>query len=127
MPFKTTLRAEIIRGKIIEGRQVWRLLEPLVHVDRTGKIRVVPPDFETDFASVPRAPFAYWLCGDTAHEAATLHDHALKHEAAAVADALFLEVLKETPEMPAWRRNVMHLGVRIGTLLRRERAEVAVP
>lgn len=36
--------------------------------------------FETDFASVPRVPFAYSLWGDRAHREATLHDFVYRED-----------------------------------------------
>jgi len=36
---------------------------------------VVPKDFETDFASVPRLPLIYELLGDSSQKPAVLHDY----------------------------------------------------
>jgi hypothetical protein len=35
----------------------------------------VPAGFTTDFASVPRVPFAYWLFGNVTHKPAVIHDY----------------------------------------------------
>lgn len=39
-----------------------------------GKGLIVPKGFKTDFASVPRLPFAYWIFGGIGHRPAVLHD-----------------------------------------------------
>lgn len=56
-------------------KPLWRLTEALVyHSDLAGLI-VVPLDFVTDFASVPRAPILFLLAGGKADEAAVVHDY----------------------------------------------------
>lgn len=55
---------EAVRAKIM-----------MVYQDRKGHTWVVPAGYITDFVSVPRIPFAYWLTGDTAHMAAVFHDY----------------------------------------------------
>ena len=53
----------------------WRLLAPLRYQSAVlGALIEVPTGALTDFASVPRLPLAYLLAGDTAHEAAVIHD-----------------------------------------------------
>ena len=64
--FVTQLRVTKNNGK-------WVLLCPFV-VKVDGSPWVIPTEFETDFASVPRVPFAYLLAGDTAHKSAVFHD-----------------------------------------------------
>lgn len=110
----------------------WQLTAPLVfesaHLDR---IVTVPEGFETDFASVPRLPLAYWLFGNVADEAAVVHDFAYSCGLVSrkEADALFSEAMgsldaqsieaksgiaKAVPR--AWfsvRRGAMWLGVRL--------------
>lgn len=74
---------------------------------------VVPAGFETDFASVPRLPLAYLLAGDTAHEAAVIHDYLYRTGKAdrKTADEIFLEAMK-AQGIPAWRRRLMYWAVR---------------
>ena len=109
----TPLRAEKIGEK--DGRAVWRLTMPLCY---QGNITVVVPfGFETDFASVPRLPLAYWLCGDNAHEAATVHDYlycidANPNVTRKRADDTFLAIMEEMGES-WWRRQIMHRMVRL--------------
>jgi hypothetical protein len=74
----------------------------------------VPKGFVTNFASVPRIPVVYELCGNTSSKAATLHDwlysgHAVSRD---VADRVFLEAAKAT-SVPLLRRVAMYWGVRI--------------
>lgn len=52
-----------------------RLVYPLEYEsDILGRVIVVPEGTETDFSSVPRAPFAFWLFGGIADKAAVVHD-----------------------------------------------------
>ena len=63
MPFTSPLRAELIDDVANEGQGEWRLLHPLAFIDKEGNNYVVPAGFTTDYASVPRRPFAYLLAG----------------------------------------------------------------
>ena len=73
--FLSTLRAEKVAEPNALGRARWRLVEPLrFRSDVLDEVVEVPAGFETDYASVPRLPFAYWLAGDSAHAAAVVHD-----------------------------------------------------
>ena len=106
----TPLQAEKIGEK--NGRAIWRLLNPFIWKDI-----VVPMGFQCDFASVPRVPLAYLACGDTAHEAATVHDYlyctdAIPSVDRATADRIFLEAMESQGES-WWRRKVMYRAVRL--------------
>lgn len=93
----------------------WVLLAPLEYASkRHGMTVTVPQGFTTDFASVPRLPFAYALFGDRGHKAAVIHDYlyATKSVSRSVADSIFKEALSEIE--PGWRAWAMWLGVRIG-------------
>ena len=99
----------------LPGRQ-WRLLAPLRYQSAVlGALIEVPTGALTDFASVPRLPLAYLLAGDTAHEAAVLHDWSYQvHPCTRVqADAVFYEAMAVTGE-PRWRRRLMWSAVRTG-------------
>jgi hypothetical protein len=93
----------------------WVLLEPLVYQSDVAKMTItVPAGFVTNFASVPRIPVAYWLCGDTASEAAAVHDylytsHIVSRE---VADAVLKEASALTG-VAGWRAGLMWAGVRL--------------
>ncbi|MDE1139996.1 MAG: DUF1353 domain-containing protein [Paraburkholderia tropica] len=115
--FLTDLEVELVSDATNSGRGTWRLTAPLVYQSDVAKQTfTVPAGFETDFASVPRAPIAFLLTADSAHAASAVHDflytppHPVARE---VADA----VLKEAAEVSgvsAWRANLMFWGVRLG-------------
>lgn len=100
--FLNTLQVEQLEDISHDGRGTWRLLQPLSYQsDVARRVITSPAGFVTDFASVPRVPFAYWIAGDTAHPAAVIHDwlysshevdrataDAVLEEAANVADCL---------------------------------------
>lgn len=84
--------------------------------DLLKELIVVPIDFYTDFASVPRfMPLVYAALGDTAHEPAVIHDW-LYYSAItdrATADAILLEAMKSWGMSP-WRYYPIYWGVRAG-------------
>lgn len=91
----------------------WRLLEDFCFsVD--SEFMCVPQDFMTDFASVPRLPFAYLLAGNTSHESAVIHDwlYSIGHDRAR-ADEIF-RVALAVEGVPGWRRHLMWVAVRVG-------------
>ncbi len=71
--FLNSLQAEKVTHRA--GDRVYRLTEPLIYGSNTLGVIVVPKGFQTDFASVPRIPFAFWLFGAIGDEAACLHDY----------------------------------------------------
>lgn len=81
----------------------------------TGKTYKVPAGFNSDLASVPRIPLAFLLTGGTANRPAVLHDFLYRTgaEDRSTCDAVFAEAMAATG-VPAWRRKLMWLGVRIG-------------
>ncbi|POM15729.1 Protein of uncharacterised function (DUF1353) [Burkholderia cepacia] len=115
--FLSPLQVELISDATNSGRGTWRLTAPLPYQSEVARqVFVVPAGFETDFASVPRAPVAFLLTADSAHAASAVHDflytapHPVSRE---IADA----VLKEASiasGVPAWRAWLMWAGVRIG-------------
>jgi hypothetical protein len=119
--FRTRLRADRLEDTSHDGRGTWQLVLPLVYEsDVAGAIIVVPGEFVTDLASVPRLPFVYLLAGGIAHAAAVVHDwlytsHAIdgKPIERAVADAVFREaaMLCGASWFQAW---LMYQGVRVG-------------
>lgn len=93
----------------------WALTRPLRYQSAVLRaLLTVHAGFLTDFASVPRLPFAFWLFGDTAHAEAVVHDFlcATKIVPRAQADRVFLEAM-EVSGIPAWRRWPMYLAVRL--------------
>ena len=117
--FLTDLKVELVSDTAAEGRGVWMLTDQLVYLSDLPGVPpiVVPPGFVTDFASVPRVPIAFLLCGDTASKPAALHDflytapHAVPDRA--TADAIFREAAK-AEGVPAWRCFMLWAGVRLG-------------
>lgn len=79
-----------------------------------NRIFTVPVGFVTNYASVPRLPLAYWICGGIANEAAALHDYLYTSHIVSrrMADAVLLEAMKVTGvNLP--RRYLMWTGVRL--------------
>lgn len=120
--FLTELEVVLLDDTADEGRGLWELKAPLQYrSDLTGDLFTVPAGFKTDFASVPRVPIAFLLCGDTASRAATLHDWLYTADAAgrhpvpnrATADALLKEAAL-AEGVPAWRAWMLWAGVRLG-------------
>lgn len=112
--FLTPLDVELVNDIENDGRGEWVLKSALVYSsDVASTTIIVPAGFKTDFASVPRVPIAFVLAGDTAHDAAVVHDYlysagALPRE---VADAVLLEAMAVSG-VPSWRRYAMYWAVR---------------
>lgn len=122
--FATPLDLTLLR----ERPRLWRVDSPLLYrtplvpavvsssgaarINRMGVI-IVPRGFETDLASVPRLPFAWWLAGDTALAPACVHDwlYASKLVYKPLADDIFAEAMK-VAGVPAWRRFLMATAVK---------------
>lgn len=89
--FLTRLRLEL------QGRKTWMTLTPFAYVsDVAQQTIVVPAEFITDLASVPRLPLAYLLAGDRAPGPAVVHDYLYQLPSWAdrsLADAIFLEAM----------------------------------
>jgi hypothetical protein len=117
MGFINSLKVELVQDVADSGRGLWQLLEPLYYLDRPGTpLLIVPEGFVTDFASVPRIPIAFLLCGDTAHPAAALHDflYSTPHRTTrADADRILREAAISCG-VPAWRAAMLYAGVRVG-------------
>lgn len=111
--FKTPLRVELIDHAANDGGGDWAVLSPLEYEDNNGRCWVVPAGFVTDFASVPRLPFAYMLFGNTGHAPAVLHDWLCRNEVVKrkIADKMFREAM-EAVGMPTWRSWPMFRAVR---------------
>jgi hypothetical protein len=117
MPFMTTPSVvKIKEARGLFGRATWQLTSPLMYCADDGTVYAVPAGFETDFASVPRLPLAYFLAGDTAHMSAVLHDYLCRELFAAGemtgrrAAELFREAMR-SEGVPGWRRELMYYAV----------------
>jgi hypothetical protein len=108
----------------LHGRGKWITLSSLVYDSVVAQRRIiVPAEFVTDLASVPRVPFAYMLTGAKAPGPATLHDFGYQNpdeEDRNIWDSIFLESMEvHQPELgfeaESWLiRRLMYRGVRIG-------------
>ncbi len=111
--FITPLVVELIDD---DSPPLWRVLKPLVYESELAGVLVVPSEFVTDFASVPRLPLAFLLAGDTCHRAAVVHDWLYSAAGPfdrARADAILREAA-EVSGVSFWRRWLVWAGVRIG-------------
>ena len=112
-----------------EGRPVWWTLAPLRYRSAAlGTTVIIPAETVTDLASVPRAPFAFWLAGGRGTRSAVLHDFPYlfgywlradggrQYVTKADADAVFLESLRADPIGGAGSviARLMHAAVRFG-------------
>ncbi|MEQ1663187.1 MAG: DUF1353 domain-containing protein [Thiobacillus sp.] len=116
--FLTELTTTKVKEAGDAGRARWKLLCELAYNSQIHGLIIVPAGYVTDFASVPRLPFAYWLTGDTAHASAVVHDYLCSVEYArckiswARAADVFREAMKHE-KVPAWRRTMMYWAVRM--------------
>lgn len=109
--FLSELDARYIGEK---DEELWELLVPFVYKSEVAGITItVPAGFNTDFASVPRVPLAYWLTGGRAKKAAVVHDYLCVEKIVSreMADKVFLEAA-ELQGVPQWRRDIMWTAVR---------------
>jgi hypothetical protein len=112
--FLSELEVELLNDDKNDGRGSWKLTAPFIYRSDIAGTITVPTGFITDFASVPRVPLAFWLTGDTAHDAAVIHDYLystgmFKRE---IADAVLLEAMAASG-IPIWRRYAMYFAVRV--------------
>jgi hypothetical protein len=96
----------------LHGKAIWRLESVL----RYGGI-VVPVNFETDLASVPRIPIIFMLWGDRVHKEAVLHDYLYRKNSVPFvtkdqADSIFKYAMKR--KNPAYVYEPIYLGVKYG-------------
>lgn len=94
----------------------WILISDLIFYSKILGIYVIAKaGMKSDYASVPRIPFAYMLFGGCAEKAAVIHD-ALYSGTYSVtrkqADSVLVEAMKASG-VAAWRRGPMWLAVRL--------------
>lgn len=100
------------------GKIIWKLHESLIYLSDTHGEIIIPEQFETDLASVPRIPIVYMLWGDRAHREAVLHDYLYRIDAIPSlsrtnCDAMFREAMISRNQ-PSYIYNPMWTGVRVG-------------
>lgn len=115
MDFIGTLKVEQVSEATDQSEATWRVLAPFgVRSAIYSPLEIiVPADFVTDFASVPRVPIAYELCGNIAQDCATGHDYMYSTGCVSrlLADALLLEWMEAKGFDPV-RSNSIYLAVR---------------
>lgn len=103
--------------KLAKGDGIWELEAPLAYWSPlVGRIQV-PAGFQTDFASVPRVPIAYWLYGARAHREGVIHDYLFRKDCVGScrisfmdANKVFLEAM-EARKKPFYVRWPMYAAV----------------
>ena len=107
----------------LAGKDRWILETRFRFLDSTGRVTEVPAEFITDFASVPRLPFAYLIAGGRCPQAAVPHDFLYQHpdwDDRPGADRIFWEAAGVTQpecgiEAESDRiRRLMWVGIRAG-------------
>lgn len=91
----------------------WVLYTDLVYNDPEFGLIAIPAGFKTDFASVPRIPLIFEMCGDMGQAAALVHDflYTEGHTTRAQTDKIFLNILLTTG-VGKVRAYAMYAGVR---------------
>lgn len=114
MTWGSDLHVKKLREAPSNGRCHWLLLSELAFNSEVLGPVVVPAGFDTDFASVPRIPFAYLVAGDTAHASAVVHDYLYRYGKCTrkQADEVFLEAMA-AEGVPWWRARLMYRAVRL--------------
>ena len=112
--------SDLMVRELADGKK--QLALPLLYL-HDGVPFVVPVGFITDYASVPRTPFIYWIFNGVANRAATLHDFLYSSASIPrkVADEIFLSAMIEdnTSDVKAY---AMYFAVRLFGKCVREKA-----
>jgi hypothetical protein len=110
----------------IGDRCLWRTHGDLVYwSDIVPEPIVVPDDFETDLASIPRWVPEYFIPRNGVHRAAAIvHDYLCRFHGfdRVTADRIFLEAMQVAGES-RWRRYAMYTAVRLKTGLLKMRGK----
>lgn len=110
------MKSEFITPLIVQQLKddSWEITSTLKYRSNIlGEVISIPVGFVTDFASVPRIPIAYLLAGNTAHEAAVVHDFLYQTQSTTrlIADQVLLEAMDATG-IPEWRQLGIYYAVR---------------
>jgi hypothetical protein len=95
----------------LKGYKKWETLSEFRYESDVDGLVVVPAEFITDLASVPRWPLAYLIAGDRAPAAAVLHDWLYQSpdfDKRVLADAIMLEAMGvHQPELGFEAENIV--------------------
>jgi hypothetical protein len=96
------------------GREIWRGLGPVGFRSKKFGDVIAPPDFRSNYASIPRLPIVFLMAGGRASKEAYMHDleYTLRRLQREEADDLFLEMLLLNPSIPEGLARTMHKAVR---------------
>lgn len=97
------------------GRQLFRVLAEFRFASCLGLQVIVPKDFVTDFASVPRVFWRFFPPTGQHARASVVHDYLYTKEADCprfLADAVFRHAM-EISGVPWWKRTAMYYAVRL--------------
>lgn len=114
--FLSKLETQLVDQQEAQGRGTWRVMKPFVYQsDLTYNPIIVQVGFVTDYATVPRIPIIFDLVGDTATEAAVVHDYlySIQMLSRSESDSIFREAAI-TCGCPKWQSWILYFGVRIG-------------
>jgi hypothetical protein len=99
--FLDRLRIEQVDWR--NGRPVWKTLAPLRYQSpRLGATVVIPAEFVTDLASVPRLPLTWFVAGGRAPRASVLHDYPYQARHWLLEGGGIVEVDRETADGVFW-------------------------
>ena len=128
--YYSSFSAGILAGKFLstldlrlKGYKKWETLAELRYQSDLAGLIIVPREFITDLASVPRLPLAYLIAGDRAPGPAVIHDWLYQHpdfEDRSLADGVINEAMAvNQPELGFEAengviRNLIWGGVRLG-------------
>ncbi len=97
-----------------DGGRFWRLARPLTYTGARDMF-IVPANFRTDLASVPRVFWALLPPFGAYQRAAVVHDWLCRNRQVSYrdADGVFRRILRESG-VPRWQRGLLYAGVRLG-------------
>ena len=103
-------------GNNKEGVTIYELHEPLEYECMNGDLVIVPKDFQTDLASVPRIPVLFDVLGGRANDESVIHDYLYRTDAVPGvekerADHIFREAMISR-DQAWWIYQFMYKGVK---------------
>ena len=98
------------------GKRKWKVVNAFeYHIDRTNITIVIPKNFKTDKASIPRIAFSLFPRSVTYDFASIIHDYLYSKGMfdRKTCDLIFKDILCLV-ETPKWKRDMMYKAVRLG-------------